>query len=73
MVATSRAINLIFSQKYQALKLTENDPAVAIGLFLLISKTYDWALEVLLETLFQDSVLSGLQLFIQELQHASRN
>lgn len=41
MVATSRVIDFIFSQKYQALQLTESDPAVVIRLFLLISKTYD--------------------------------
>lgn len=70
MAATFTVINLIFSQKYQALQLTESDPAVAIRLFLLISKTYDWALKILLEILFQNSVISGFQIFIQGFLHA---
>lgn len=73
MAATSRVINLSFNQKYQALQLTESDPAVAIRLFLLISKTYDRALKILLEILFQNSVISGFKIFIQGLGCAPKN
>lgn len=73
MVATSRVINLIFSQKYEALQVAESDPAVAIRLFLLSSKTYDWDLNVLLDTLSQNCVISVLQIFTEWLLHVPKN
>lgn len=71
IVATSRVINLLFSQKYQALQITQSDPTAVLRHFLLISKTW-----LSLKNIAGDTVPEFYSIWIpfsQELLHASKN